>query len=167
MINPSYHGNSVGNNSFNGVNLSLLRCIVFFCHFTSFLILSMIIGKPFRNIKRGVFCVYCIVSEALYPVNISWLSMRKFAPLLPLVSWWVADVCQQSPNDIIQRLKRYWQYPNHNKIIANLYNICFATPRKTVFSAADQEWRPSRSVFARFVGFDSTWFYFKFSWLVR
>ena len=100
-------------------------------------------GKPWEIKER--LLVYTVLYGKQYSVNMNWWSMKKLAPLSPLVSWWIADVCDHQMTKY-KRPKRHWQYPNQNKI-------------------ADQEWRLAR-MFPRFFGFDSTWFYFKL-WLVR
>lgn len=72
VINPSYQGNSVVNNSFNGVkskNIEFTKMHCIFCHFTLFLILSMIIRKPCEILKGASF-VYTVLYLRLYSVNI-------------------------------------------------------------------------------------------------
>ena len=72
MINPSYEGNSVLNNSFNGVNSKKKKKIKFTKMHYIFLSFSIIVNivhdnqKTPRNIKRDVFCLYCVVSVAVF-----------------------------------------------------------------------------------------------------
>ena len=70
-------------------------------------------GKPWEI--KGRLLVYTVLYVKQCSVNMNWLSMKKFVPLSPLVSWWVADVCDHQMT-WYNRQKRYWQYPNHNKI---------------------------------------------------